>query len=161
MTSAPDRATVRSEDEETLEVVHLDERRGLGVRARRAFAAGSVMHRFAGIVGEQICQHSLQVDADRHISGTRYIGYLSHGCNPSAGLDMTHFALVARRDIAPGEIVTIDYAETEDRLHRQFACACAAATCRGWITGRQEAPNHEGRAWLSAHAQSPLPEREG
>jgi hypothetical protein len=161
MTSAPDRATAIPNDEETLEVVRLDERRGLGVRAREGFAAGSVMHRFAGIVSEQICQHSLQVDADRHISGTRYIGYLSHGCDPNAGLDMANFALVARRDITPGEIVTIDYADTEDQLHRQFACVCAATNCRGWITGRHEAPNDEGATWLGAHGKSPLPEREG
>jgi uncharacterized protein len=149
MTSAPDRATALSQDDEALEVVRLDDRRGLGVRARRPFAAGSVMHRFAGIVSEQICQHSLQVDTARHISGTRYIGYLSHGCDPNAALDMAAFVLFARRDIAPSDIVTIDYAETEDRLHRQFACACGAATCRGWITGRSEPADAEGRAWLA------------
>jgi SET domain-containing protein len=149
MTSAADRASSFSEDDEALEVVRLGEHHGLGVRARRAFPRGAVIHRFAGIVGERICQHSLQVDAVRHISGTRYIGYLSHGCDPNAGLDMAAFTLVARRDIAPGDVVTIDYAETEDRLHRQFACQCAAASCRGWITGRAEQPNEDGRAWLT------------
>jgi hypothetical protein len=150
MTSAPDR-TSRLSDDEALDVVRLGSQHGLGVRARRAFAIGTVIHRFAGIVGEHICQHSLQVDAERHISGTRYIGYLSHGCDPNARLDMTAFTLVARRDIAPGEVVTIDYAETEDRLHRQFACQCGAATCRGWITGRAEQPNEAGRDWLEEH----------
>ncbi len=151
MTSAADRASRFPEDDEALEVVRLGEHHGLGVRARRAFAPGAVMHRFAGVVGERICQHSLQVDAGRHISGTRFIGYLSHGCAPNAGLDMAAFTLVARRDIAAGEVVTIDYAETEDRLHRQFACHCGAADCRGWITGRAEQPNDEGRAWLEEH----------
>ena len=153
MTSAPDRASRIPADDEALEVVRLGEHHGLGVRARRAFATGAVIHRFAGIVGERICQHSLQVDAERHISATRYIGYLSHGCDPNAGLDMSAFSLVARRDIAPGEVVTIDYAETEDRLHRQFACRCGAASCCGWITGRAEEPNEEGRAWLAHHGR--------
>jgi hypothetical protein len=162
MTSSPDRALALSGDDEPLEVVRLDASRGLGVRARRGFSGGEVIHRFAGVVGDRICQHSLQVDAKRHISGTRYIGYLSHGCDPNARLDMAGFALVALRDITPGDIVTVDYAQTEDRLHRQFACTCGAASCRGWIRGRTELPNAEGRARLAARATgSPLPEREG
>ncbi len=132
-----------------LEVIRLDESRGLGVRALRPFTTGSVVHRFAGVVSDHICQHSLQVGDGQHISGTRYIGYLSHGCDPNSALDMANFELVARRDIAPGDIVTVDYAETEDRLHRQFACACGAGNCRGWITGRVEQPNEEGQAWLT------------
>ena len=149
MTSAP-RATAQLLDDEALEVVRLDDHRGLGVRARGGFAAGSVIHRFAGIVSETICQHSLQIDALRHIGGTRYIGYLSHGCEPNSRLDMIGFTLVALRDIAPGDVVTVDYAQTEDRLHRQFPCSCGAATCRSWITGRREQPDAEGLAWLAA-----------
>ena len=147
MTSVPDRAGRISDDEEALEVVYLGEHHGLGVRARHSFAPGAIVHRFAGVVGDHICQHSLQVDAERHISGTRFIGYLSHGCDPNAGLDMTTYTLVARRDIALGDVVTIDYAETEDRLHRQFACQCGATCCRGWITGRNEEPDEKGKAW--------------
>ncbi len=151
MTSAPEWATAREFDDDGLEVIHLDERRGLGVRALQSFAAGSVIHRFAGVVGEEICQHSLQIDASRHISGTRFIGFLSHGCDPNCALDMAGFTLVARRDIAPGEVLSVDYASTEDRLHRQFPCQCGAATCRGWIHGRAEPANAEGLAWLARH----------
>lgn len=152
MTSAPDWATARQhQDDDAIEVVRLDDSHGLGVRARRSFAAGTVIHRFAGIVSEEICQHSLQIDASRHISGTRYIGYLSHGCDPNSRLDMAGFTLVALRAIAPDEVLTVDYADTEDRLHRQFACSCGARTCRGWIHGRDERPSVEGLAWLAEH----------
>ena len=150
MTSAPDKATARLDDDEAIEVVHLDDARGLGIRARQGFAAGEIIHRFAGVVGETLCQHSLQVDANRHIGGTRYIGYLSHGCDPSGRLDMAAFTLVALRDIAAGDIVTIDYADTEDRLHRQFACRCRSPRCRGWIVGRDEQPDAEGLNWLAS-----------
>jgi len=149
MTSAPDWATAQEQDDGALDVVRLDESRGLGVRSRMAFAAGAVIHRFAGVVGEAICQHSLQIDAARHISGTRYIGYLSHGCDPNCRLDMSNFLVVALRPIAAGDVLTIDYAETEDRLHRQFACRCGAETCRGWIHGRAEPASAEGIAWLA------------
>lgn len=148
MTSAPEWASALQRDE-ALEVVHLDDGRGLGVRARRAFAAGDVIHRFAGVVSEEICQHSLQIDAHRHISNTRYIGFLSHGCDPNCRLDMVGFVVIALRDIAIDDVLTVDYADTEDRLHRQFACSCGAATCRGWIHGRGEAPNDEGRVRLA------------
>ncbi|QTH21614.1 SET domain-containing protein-lysine N-methyltransferase [Rhizorhabdus wittichii] len=152
MTSAPEWATARQlQDDEALDVVRLDDSRGLGVRTRQAFAAGAVVHRFAGVVSGDICQHSLQIDASRHISGTRYIGYLSHGCDPNCRLDMVGFTLVALRAVAPGEVLTVDYADTEDRLHRQFACCCGAATCRSWIHGRRERPNQEGLAWLAEH----------
>ena len=49
-------------------------------------------------------------------------------------------------------LLTIDYAETEDVLYRQFACHCGASVCRHWITGRHEAPNAEGRAYLATLA---------
>jgi hypothetical protein len=151
MTSAPNGATARQKQDEAVEVVRLDACRGLGVRARQPFAAGSTLHLFAGTVSDQICQHSLQVDDVRHLSDTRYIGYLSHGCDPNCRLDMTAFALVALKDVTPGDILTIDYAATEDRLHRQFACRCGAAGCRGWITGRSEQPDAAGRTWLALH----------
>ena len=150
MTSAPDKATARLDDDEAIEVVHLDDARGLGIRARQGFAAGEIIHRFAGVVGETLCQHSLQVDANRHIGGTSHIGYLSHGCDPSGRLDMAAFTLVALCDIAAGDIVTIDYADTEDRLHRQFACRCRSPRCRGWIVGRDERPDAEGLNWLAS-----------
>jgi SET domain-containing protein len=142
------RATLRVDDDGTLEVVDLDEQRGLGVRALRGFSGEDVIHHFTGKVSDQRGLHTLQIDPTRHIGDTRYIGYLTHGCDPNAVLDMENFVLVARRDIASGEIVTIDYSATEDRLHRQFPCACGAAECRGWITGRTESPNEAGRAAL-------------
>jgi hypothetical protein len=38
------------------------------------------------------------------------------------------------------DYLTMDYAQTEDVLYRQFPCSCGAENCRGWITGRKEAP---------------------
>jgi hypothetical protein len=152
MTSAPEWARTRPRDGEPIELVRLDDARGIGVGALDGFAAGSVIHRFAGVMSDRIDQHSLQVSRGRHIGGTRYIGYLSHGCAPNCRLDMRDFTLRALRDIARGDLLTIDYAETEERLHRQFACLCGADACRGWIVGHGEEPNAEGRTWLADHA---------
>jgi hypothetical protein len=111
---------------------------GLCVRALRSAARGDVLDRFSGSIEAEVSQHSLQVAPGRHISETRFIGFLSHGCDPNCRLDMTGFELVALRSIAAGEILTIDYAETEDVLYAQFACGCGADACRRWIVGRTE-----------------------
>ncbi|MEM8988099.1 MAG: SET domain-containing protein-lysine N-methyltransferase [Pseudomonadota bacterium] len=123
---------------------------GLGVRSLTAFSKGSVIDHFTGKISSRIKQHSLQVSDGKHISETQFIGYLTHSCDPNARLDMTKFELIARRPIRSGEVVTIDYAETEDRLFVQFACACRAKNCRQWITGRKEAINAAGVDYLAA-----------
>jgi D-alanine-D-alanine ligase-like ATP-grasp enzyme len=58
---------------------------------------------------------------------------INHSCDPSAWLDGLDVA--ARRDLAEGDEITLDYATfcTEPML--PFACACGAADCRGTIRG--------------------------
>ncbi|MGI9189513.1 MAG: SET domain-containing protein-lysine N-methyltransferase [Longimicrobiaceae bacterium] len=58
---------------------------------------------------------------------------IDHACEPSAwlaGLDV-----VARRDLAPGEEITLDYATFCNERMPGFACRCGAAECRGTIRG--------------------------
>jgi D-alanine-D-alanine ligase-like ATP-grasp enzyme len=58
---------------------------------------------------------------------------LNHSCDPNAwlqGLD-----LVARRAIASGEQITIDYATFCNETMAEFACTCGATNCRGVIRG--------------------------
>src|SRR5262245_56433231 len=82
---------------------------GLGVQALVAAPGGTVLDHFSGEVGPEITQHSLQIRPGQHISGTRFIGYLSHGCDPNCRLDMERFQLVTLRDVDAGELLTIDY----------------------------------------------------
>lgn len=58
---------------------------------------------------------------------------LNHCCEPNAWL--TGLNLVARRDIAPGEQVTADYATFTVHNMAEFDCRCGSAACRGRITG--------------------------
>ncbi len=56
-----------------------------------------------------------------------------HGCEPTAwlsGLDV-----VARRPLAAGDEVTVDYATYRNELMPAFRCDCGAACCRGVIRG--------------------------
>lgn len=132
-----------------LRIWHASAVLGCGVRTLVARTAHEAIHQFNGIIGPELLQHTLQVGPGQHISGTRVIGYLSHSCDPNCRLDMDRFVLVALRDTAAGDALTIDYAVTEDVLYRQFACHCGAANCRRWIIGRAEPVSAEGRAWLA------------
>ena len=133
----------------SLEVCDTDSEYGLGVRTLVARRKDEVIHHFTGVLTPELLQHSLQVSPGLHISQTQIIGFLSHSCAPDCRLDMDGSELVALRDIRPGDLLTIDYAETEDVLYRQFVCHCGAPACRHWITGRHETPNAEGRAHLA------------
>ncbi len=58
---------------------------------------------------------------------------INHACDPNAwlqGLD-----LVARRPIAAGEEITMDYATFMNDVMLDFPCHCGAAECRGTIRG--------------------------
>lgn len=120
---------------DTLELC-VSEELGVGVRSVVAFRKGEVLDRFDGRIDSSVSQHSLQISTDCHIAETRFVGYLSHGCEPNCALDMEARELVALRDIAAGELLRVDYAATEDTLYAEFECACGAESCRGWITGR-------------------------
>ena len=122
---------------------------GLCVRALVPFSTGDVLDRFTGRITRELTQHSLQVDGERHICDTRFIGYLSHGCDPNCRLDMERFELVALRDIAAGDLLTVDYAHTEEHLFAQFACNCGSPTCRGWISGSKDVPTPAGLQHLA------------
>lgn len=140
-------------DDEALEVLDTSSQHGLGVRTLIPRKAGEIVHRFTGLVGPELRLHSLQVNEHLHISETRYIGFLSHSCDPNCRLDMSRFEVVALEDVPAGGLLTIDYAATEDVLYRQFACHCGAAVCRRWITGRAEPVSTEGRVYLATHPE--------
>ncbi len=57
----------------------------------------------------------------------------NHSCAPNTGMDGLN--LVARRDIAEGEELTLDYAELLGEESEPFDCACGAVGCRGRVTG--------------------------
>ena len=135
--------------DEALEVLDTEGRHGLGVRTLIPRRAGEVVHRFTGVITPELRLHSLQVGEHLHISETRFIGFLSHSCDPNCRLDMDRFEVEALKDVDADGLLTIDYAATEDVLYRQFACHCGAESCRHWITGRAETINDEGRDYLA------------
>jgi hypothetical protein len=61
---------------------------------------------------------------------------------------MNKLEVWALQDIEKGEALTMDYAQTEDKLFKQFPCSCGAINCRKWVTGRKESINETGRRYL-------------
>jgi hypothetical protein len=59
--------------------------------------------------------------------------FINHSCEPNVGI-AGNIVLVAMRDIAAGDELTIDYAMF-DTLDDGMACRCGSASCRGTIRG--------------------------
>jgi len=122
------------------EVVAKDHNSGHGVITYKKFEKGELLAVVAGEVVGDIRQHTLQISRRRHMYDPYFTGYLLHSCDPNVSLNMRSKTLTALKTIEAGCFLTMDYAETEDSLFRQFPCGCQSDNCRGWITGRREMP---------------------
>jgi hypothetical protein len=129
-----------------LEARLLPDKGGWGVYAREWIRAGELLSVWAGeiINGEQLARissgerrYAVQVEEDLYLLTVREpetADFINHCCNPNAGLS-GQLALVALRDIAPGEEICFDYAMTDGSVYDEFPCACGASNCRGRVTG--------------------------
>ena len=119
---------------------------GKGCFATRPFAKGRKIAEYAG---ERITTREAErraasrrilricaidrrwsLDGARGGNGTHYI---NHSCRPNSYMRITHghILFMARRDIRPGEEITLDY---ETTLHPDTKkCRCNAEGCRGTI----------------------------
>ena len=74
-----------------------------------------------------------QYDRERDDRGD----FVNHSCDPNVWLADEN-TLVARRDLAVGEELTIDYAlfEGDESDVKPWRCRCGSPLCRGTVTGR-------------------------
>jgi hypothetical protein len=93
--------------------------------------------------------HTLQLSSRIHLYDPWFSGLLSHSCNPNVFFDATYLEVWTVQAIAAGDLLTMDYANTEDAVFRQFACQCGELNCRGWITGSAEPLNADGQAFMA------------
>lgn len=119
---------------------------GFGVYARERVYTGELLVVWGGSVVDydtlvalpaikQI--RSVQVEEDRYLvshSTNDPADYFNHSCDPNAGL-AGQIALVAMRDIQPGEEVCFDYAMSDASPYDEFECECGVLACRKRITG--------------------------
>ena len=115
-------------------------RRGLGVFAVRAFAGGDqirVVNIEREVTDEQPLlpednpDHAFLSDGKMLLVG-KPDRYLNHSCDPNAFVRYRGSAieLVARREIAPSEEITVDYL-INNPGGDSWECQCGSARCRG------------------------------
>ena len=109
---------------------------GEGLQSLVDVRAGELVFRFDGEERTDQTLFTLQLAPGRFIEDTLVMGKVLHHCDPNCDVDMAGRTFTARRDIAAGDIITMDYEQTEDTLWRSFDCGCDAAECRGRIMGR-------------------------
>ena len=120
---------------------------GRGVFATQAIERNELVAMWGGRIYHEDQTEELSPDLKHYllqIDEKLYIGpqdldhiddseLFNHSCNPNCGM-RGQIALVAMRDIFPGEELTFDYAmaETYDQI---FLCECGAHNCRKNILG--------------------------
>lgn len=106
--------------------------------------AGSTLFTITGRETRTPTRYSVQVGADLHLDQEcahnmddvvqhYFWRYMNHSCDPSTMI--RDRAVIALRDIAPGDAVTFDYNTTEADMAEPFACHCASAECVGIVRG--------------------------
>lgn len=120
----------------------------MGLFAFAPIPAGATVLYFGGkVVGRdellhRHTRHFVQVAAGLWMvptdDGPETPDYVNHSCDPSCGM-LDSATVVARRDIGPGEEITIDYATVMDETLEEtglesFECKCGAVGCRRRVT---------------------------
>jgi uncharacterized protein len=143
---------------------------GRGLFATSALAAGTVVGRLGGRLVDTAVMRELVADAtagrspyvdtitvleDLHLvlPPRQPVGYGNHSCDPALW-HTDAFTLAARRDLAAGEEITVDYATQTAEAGFVMACRCESALCRGMVTGadwrRPELQERYGEHWVPA-----------
>lgn len=105
---------------------------GKGVFTLRNIKAGDVIFQMTGRIVDKPTQTSVQVGDHQHIEDN-LAKYLNHACEPSAAVRQEQRALVALRDLKPGEEITFDYNKNEAKMAVPFKCRC----CGKQICGKE------------------------
>lgn len=133
---------------EDFQIINNAQGEPIAIAALREFPRLSRICRISGHLLPYRCRRTRQMAPGIHVYDPRFCGLLNHACDPNAFLDMSELWLWALKDIRKGDRLTMDFAATEDRLQRQFACRCGCPCCRGWITGYDESPNADGQLFF-------------
>jgi len=99
--------------------------------------------------------HTIQFDVGRFLGPSGGIDdYVNHSCDPTCALRATprRLALVARRDIAPGDELTFDYSTCLVDEPPLPVCHCGAPMCRGQVASFWSLPPRTRKHLLAAGA---------
>lgn len=129
-----------------VEAATIHHKGGCGIVARQSISKGELIVMWGGriITAAEVdfsipdfSKRILQVDEDLYLFNPRLgdpADCFNHSCDPNAGMSGAT-ALIAMRDIAPGEEVAFDYAMCDGSPYDEFECHCGAPHCRRRVTG--------------------------
>lgn len=136
---------------ERFEIRHIGDGVGEGVVSLVEFQPGDVIFQFTGTFSNEITQFTLQVADGLHLHDPFFMGKILHSCDPNAIVNMQTRTFTAIKPIQPGDFVTMDYAQTEAHLYKNFECCCGAPNCRGYVMGYEERAEREAAAHIAPH----------
>ena len=111
---------------------------GEGVRSLVSFRPGDVVFGFTGFFSNEVTLFSLQLSEGLHLHDPYFYGKLLHSCEPNMRADTVKRQFIAIKPIAKNDLITMDYARTEEYLFRTFPCGCGAKSCRGIVAGSKQ-----------------------
>ena len=122
-------------------VVHAGTPYGARLIAEAPFDAGEVIAPLpSGKVSAHPTRYSIQVDEHAHWEDIGPLVYLNHSCRPSVIVDTTRLAVVAARNLEPGDELTFFYPSTEWEMANPFTCLCGAPSCIHTVGGAKALP---------------------
>jgi hypothetical protein len=141
---------------------------GRGLFATEPLPSGTVVARLGGRLVDTAGLHAefaaaagtsyvdtITVLPDMHLllPPRRPVGFGNHSCDPALW-HVDAYTLAARRDIAAGDEVTVDYATQTAAADFSMECHCRSELCRGTVTGddwrRPELQERYGEHWVPA-----------
>lgn len=125
---------------------------GRGVVASRPLRRGEVAFRFAGplVHASHVSKHGIQVWRDAYLEPRAPGRFINHACQPTAEVTRA-LEVRARRALAAGEELTIDYSTVVLWAPWRMRCACGARRCRGLVRAWGRSPPR-----VRARAPKPL-----
>jgi hypothetical protein len=120
--------------------------KGRGVYAVAPIGRGETVVGFGGSMCDKAAldnlppasaRNAIQVDDGLFMVGPDHdepADMVNHSCAPSCGLRGS-IVLVAMRDLAVGDEITMDFATCDSEAYDEFACECGARECREKVTG--------------------------
>lgn len=101
---------------------------------RRLVSRSHVLKTWSAEYIEQFCRHAFPLTSETWVLWDKDPAQwkpINHACDPNTWLDGLN--IVARRPIAPGEQITLDYATLYADGMIPFQCQCGSSNCRGQI----------------------------
>ena len=127
-----------------------DDNLGEGLVSLVDFEPGEIVFSFSGDFYSEITLFTLQVRPGLHLHDPWVMGKVLHSCDPNMDCNMETMTFTCRKPIRAGELVTMDYDQTEEKLYRPFFCRCGSPNCRGFIQGSNPGKHDEEETWVPA-----------